>query len=87
MEFIIGALGALLTVALFAAGVLLGWRLKGLDVKRLQHKADPVTEQEARRLKEEQEAFSMLQNYTVEDAYGMNRDFRIHGGSPESSND
>ena len=86
MEFLIGALGAILIIALFAAGVLLGWKLKAADVKRSKYETDPLTEQEARRLKDEQEAFSMIQNYNVEDAYGMNRDFRLHGAHSDGNN-
>ena len=45
--------------------------------------ADPLEEQELRRLAEQQAAFRSLQNYSVEDAYGMNvsPDFNTNGGA------
>lgn len=74
MDFIFGFIGALLAIALFAGGVFCGWRLKVADQKRERViTAQELNEKERQMLKEQQEAFNRLQNYTVEDAYGLNR--------------
>ena len=72
MEFVLGFLGALLAVGLFAGGAILGWR--GNEKFRDQTQrvtAEQLTEAEKRRLREEQEAWTALHNYSVEDAYGI----------------
>ena len=72
MEFLLGFLGAILAVGLFVAGAVLGWRCKEKDFARNQQAtAEKLTEAEKRRLKEEQEAWTALHNYSVEDAYGI----------------
>ena len=45
----------------------LGWQARG---RQAPPGVEAPTEQESRRLQEEQEAFHLLQNYTVERAYG-----------------
>lgn len=67
MEFILGFFGAFCTMAAFAAG----WLCRGRYGK--SNLAEPASEAESRRIKEAQRAFQQIQNYTVEDAYGMNR--------------
>ena len=54
----------------WGAGAALGWGLRGA-AQRGRRTAEEPTEQERRRLREEQAAFRSLQNYTVEDAYGV----------------
>lgn len=67
MAFIMGFAGAAVVLGLLGAGIFLGWRLaKG----QLPPAAEAPTERESQRLREEQEAFQLLQNYTVERAYG-----------------
>lgn len=67
MTFIIGVAGALTVLTLLGVGFFMGWQQAG-------RKAPPApkapTEAERHRLREEQEAFHLLQNYTVERAYG-----------------
>lgn len=72
MEFVLGFLGALLAVGLFAGGVILGWR--GNEKFRDQTQrvtAEQLTEEQKRRVAEEQEAWMALHNYSVEDAYNV----------------
>jgi len=69
MEFVIGALGAVLVLALFALGVLAGWKAHARFAR-----VAPVKEpedKELKRLAAQQEAFRKVQSYSVETAYGM----------------
>lgn len=66
MEFMIGALGAVLVLLLLGAGTLLGWKLRG----RSRQTAPPPEEEELRRLRAEQEAFRQLTHYSADVAYG-----------------
>ena len=72
MEFVIGFLGALVALALFGAGCLLGWKLNDrLAVSEQKVTAEALTEKQKQRLKEEEEAWAALHNYSPEIAYGM----------------
>lgn len=71
MAFLIGALGAVLAVGLFALGAFAGWKAHG---RFSRARVDPAPEQELRELKAQQEAFRELQNYSAETAYGIRRD-------------
>ena len=69
MAFVIGAVGAVLVMGVFALGVFAGWKAHG----RFAH-VEPVksaSEQELKELAEQQEAFRQLQNYSAETAYGI----------------
>ena len=66
MYFVIGFCGALVCLALFGAGTAAGWCLYRLTRRR---EASPSAETRG-----EFDAFRRLQNYTVEDAYGQNRE-------------
>ena len=65
MEMLLGALGAAVVLCAFGAGGVLGWKLREREVPS----APLETVQEAQRLREE--AFSALQSYNAERAYGM----------------
>lgn len=69
-----GALGAIIVIGLFAAGVYFGRRYKpdSPQAPEVAKGPTPEEEKELRRLTEEQQAFGRIVNYTVEDAYGMN---------------
>lgn len=71
MEILMGAAGAVLVLSCFGAGTVLGWRAG--KTLRTPPAARPLEEQEERRLREGQEAFRTLQNYSAEQAYGMLR--------------
>ena len=71
MEILMGAAGAVLALGCFGAGAVLGWRIA--EKLRMPPVAMPLEEREARRLREGQEAFRSLQNYSAEQAYGMLR--------------
>ena len=67
MEFLLGMLGALAVMGAFGLGAAMGRRSRtaaGLTMP---------SEEETRRIRDQQQAFQRLQNYTVEDAYGLNR--------------
>ena len=70
MAWVRGFAGAVTALLLVGAGAALGWGLRGA-AQRGRRTAEEPTEQERRRLREEQAAFRSLQNYTVEDAYGV----------------
>ncbi len=67
MEFLLGLLGAVCAMGCFAAGAVFG--------RRSRPTASPQTPdpEETRRVREQQQAFQRLQNYTVDDAYGRGR--------------
>lgn len=69
MEYVLyGFAGALAVIALLGLGFFAGWKAhKNSRVIT----AKELSERERRRLMAEQEAFNMVQNYTVERAYGM----------------
>ena len=71
MEILMGAAGAVLALGCIGAGAVLGWRIA--ENLRMPPAAMPLEEREARRLREGQEAFRSLQNYSAEQAYGMLR--------------
>ena len=75
MEFIYGCLlGAIIVFIVFGAGFLTGWALKAADIKHTQRvTATELTQEQKRRVEEEQQAWKSLHNYSVEDAYGIHR--------------
>ena len=68
MDFLFGALGAVLALGLFNAGVFVGWRLHG---RFCRPKADSPDEDSIRQMKAEQDAFRQLTHYSAEVAYGI----------------
>lgn len=81
MSFLYGFLGALLMVGLLVGGAVIGWHGHRVYVEKTTHAPEPVEgpdAEELQRLKEGQQAFRQLSNYTAEVAYGLNRD--ILGG-------
>ena len=73
-QFIYGAIGVIVALLLFSAGVLLGWKLN--DSYRAHAKqtvAKELTEAERRRAKEDAEAFNTMMNYSSDVAYGIAR--------------
>ena len=69
MSLVYGFLGALLAMVLVAVGAVCGW----LACKAVTRppKVEPPGERERQKLIEQQKAFRSLQNYSVEQAYGM----------------
>lgn len=79
-EYLIGAAGMLLTLAAFAGGVFFGKSLSG-NRCRIPAPAEEDAEESAeklqadkKRMKEENEAFRLLQNYNASVAYKMESD-------------
>ena len=77
MYVLYGALGCLAFFLLLSLGVVIGWKLRGFYNRGFQPRT-PLTETEekaqeelTRKLKQEQQAFHVLQNYSAERAYGM----------------
>ena len=72
MEFVIGFGGALVCLLLLCGGVAIGWTLKVADDKRTQRvTAEQLTEKQRQALREEQEAWQQLHNYSPDVAYGV----------------
>jgi len=71
MNFVLGFLGALTVVALIAVGGACGWFAHKTFVKHTTPVAERPEEKERQRLRAEQQAFHLLQNYSTERAYGM----------------
>ena len=70
--FIYGVLGMLFTIALFAGGIYLGWRLRiRYEDKTAAALKIELSEQEKRRQREDAQAFGQLANYSPEMAYGI----------------
>ena len=82
MEFLIGFIGALACLCLISGGFVLGWTAKKRDLEhRQQVTAEQLTEKERQFLKDEQEAFNRLQNYSAEVAYNLHPKDRPGEGS------
>ena len=66
--FLTGILGCVMGLSLFSAGLFTGWKLRSRlpDVT-----AASLPEREQTLLREEQQAFRTLQNYSAERAYGI----------------
>ena len=65
-----GGLGMLAVLLLMAAGALLGWRLRVVYVDRAKKTVEETrTEEELRRLREEQDAFDTMLSYNIGDVY------------------
>ena len=72
MDLLMGLTGALMLLTGFFGGVFLGWRARGLDAGRsTKVTAQPLTEAQKRRLRDQREAWNALQGYGVEDAYNL----------------
>lgn len=72
--FIAGFLGAIAAAGLLALGGALGWKAHAALAAQSRPQTPPPGEGERRRLREEQQAFALLQNYSPERAYGMLRE-------------
>ena len=69
-----GALGMLLALGFLACGTFAGWKLRGSWQEHTKKVvAEEATEEERKRLVEEQHAFESMLNYNPEQAYGMNK--------------
>lgn len=70
MDFAMGFIGFVLAELLFGAGAFIGWKVHG-QIHRAT--AEALTQTQKQRIKEEQEAWNCLHNYSVDDAYGVPR--------------
>lgn len=69
MYFVIGFCGALACLLLFGLGAAVGWNVHRLTRRRTGRAAS-----RAQAAQDEQDAFRRLRNYSVADAYGLNRE-------------
>ena len=75
LNFIYGAVGAFLVLALIGGGFVLGWK----GHKKFTENAKVVaesqyTEEQVKQMQEDKVAFETMLNYTAATAYGMNGD-------------
>lgn len=71
-DFIFGALGVLLALAVLGLGFFGGWRARGMWERRIRRKSrEELTEQQRRELLAEQRAFGAMMNYNADVAYGL----------------
>ena len=74
MSFFIGFIGALVFCAVFAGGFYVGYKVAGIEDRRKSVPEIDETQEVLelrRKLRAEQAAFSAVQNYTAEQAYGV----------------
>lgn len=72
-EMLLGALGALLMLAILGGSFALGWSsCQRMKLRRKQTEEKEMESAERKRMMEEHKAFQQLLNYNVETAYGMN---------------
>lgn len=71
MEIFIGFIVAFVTVLLLFGGIALGWYLRGKYGHHVT--AEALTESQRQRIRDEEQAWHCLHNYSVEDAYQMPR--------------
>ena len=71
MNFLIGFLGGLAVVALLALGCCCGWFAHKTFSRPAAVRAKEPEDAERRRIEEEEQAFGILKNYSMERAYGM----------------
>lgn len=73
-NFILGAVGALVVMALIAVGVIVGWQANNAFRAHSTRKAaEDASEEERRQLLAEQRAFESMLNYNQDTAYGLNK--------------
>lgn len=72
-DILMGAAGFVLALGLFSGGAAAGWMLCRRAGSQ-SGRADPPDAETMRRLAEEQSAFLRMQNYSTQDAYGLNGD-------------
>ena len=77
MDFLIAMISATLGAALFGGGFLAGWKAHGAMSQAKEASAESPDERERLRAESENEAFQKLMAYSVETAYGLNRQERI----------
>ena len=80
IEILLGFVGALVLLALLFAGAAAGWFAHKTFMKHTTPAAEPLSEKERKKLVDEQNAFRQMQNYSTEQAYGMNIDDYTHRG-------
>jgi uncharacterized protein YdgA (DUF945 family) len=69
--FLYGVLGVLGVIILLGGGFYSGWKVHGIYIEKTKKAAaQELTEQERRRLVEDQKSFNMLVNYNADMAYG-----------------
>ncbi len=77
-EIYFAFMGTAAALAVFAGGIALGLKYQSYHPRGQPEKRQPdsLSEAEKRRIREEREAFQILQNYSANDAYGVNPEKR-----------
>lgn len=72
MDFMIGLSGVLVGLAILAIGLTLGWKASEVYSKKpvASDSIEELTEDEKKRVDEQQEALNFLQSYNINDVYG-----------------
>ena len=80
-EIYLNLIGIAAAILIFTAGIYMGRKFDNIlnhtPNPRDCNPAPPLSDAERRKIREEQEAFQILQNYSVSDAYGLNADFHL----------
>ena len=82
-EIYLNLIGMAAAILIFTAGIYTGRKLDNIFNHTPNPRdcnpnpAPPLSDAERRKIREEQEAFQILQNYSVSDAYGLNADFHL----------
>lgn len=71
MSFLIGFLGGLAVVALLGLGYVTGWFAHKTFSRPAAVRVKEPEDAVRRRIEEEEQAFELLKNYSMERAYGM----------------
>ena len=70
LSFIYGVLGAVFAAALFAAGAVVGWKMKGKSAEAQHHEAvKQYTDQQLKSMRDYEEAFGKMLEYNTDIAY------------------
>lgn len=74
LSFLYGIAGSVLVAVLFAGGFFTGWKLKGKTVEAQHHEAEiAYTEKQLKSMRDMDEAFNKMLEYSADTAYGMDR--------------
>lgn len=77
MDFLTGLMIEAVGLLLLVGGFLAGWKARGAALREGGVSAKSPDAEEARKLEAEQEAFQKMMGYSVETAYGLNKEERI----------
>lgn len=77
MDFVTGLIIEAAALLFLGVGFLAGWKARGAALRQSGVSAKSPDAEEARKLEAEQEAFQKMMGYSVETAYGLNKEGMI----------